>query len=113
MSVGISNLIESSDIQSSESALHSLLGDVVCDTQILIKITRESQLIVCLVDCIQQIYDNHKYVDAASIANEAWRARNGFRIASANEDCIQGSLNIASHQLDCISVYLMIRVLEY
>jgi hypothetical protein len=84
----------------------------MCDTQILVEVTRKSQLIVCLVDCVQQIYDNHKYVDAASIADEAWRARSGLWITSANEDCIQGSLNVASHQLMGISIYLLIQVLK-
>jgi hypothetical protein len=60
----------------------------VRDTQVLIEITRESQLIVCLIHCVQQIYDNHKYVDAAAIANKAWRARSRLWIASADENCI-------------------------
>ena len=82
----------------------------MCDTQILVEVTRKSQLIVCLVDCVQQIYDNNKYVDAASIANEAWRARSGLRITSANEDCVQCSLNIASDQLIRISTCSLDRV---
>jgi hypothetical protein len=82
----------------------------VRNTQILVEVTRESQLIVCLVNCVQQIYDNHKYVDAASIANEAWRARSGLGITSANENCVQSSLNVASNQLICVSVYSSNRV---
>lgn len=75
------------------------------NTQVLVEVSRESQLVVCLVNCVQQVYYNHRYVNAASIADEAWRARSGLRITSANEDCVQSSLNIASNQLIRISMY--------
>jgi len=82
----------------------------VRDAQILIEITRKSQLIVCFVHRVQQIYDDHTYVDAASIANKAWRARSRLRVTRADENRIQSSLNIASDQLSRISI---VRLVEY
>jgi len=76
----------------------------------LVEITGETQLIVCLVDCVQKICDDHTHVNAASIANEAWRARCGLWITSANENCVQSSLDIASYQLTRVS---FIRLAEY
>lgn len=42
-------------------------------------------------------------MDAFSIADVAWRVGWGFGVAGADEDCVEGLLEVAGHQL-CIGV---------
>ena len=51
-------------------------------------------------------------MDASSVANEAWRTRCRLWVTGADEDGVQGSLNIARYQL-IISVLLIGSIVRY
>lgn len=85
--------------QSPEAALDCLFGCIVGNTKVLIEVAGESELVICFVDCVQQVCYDHEDVDSSSIADEAWRTRCWFGITSADKDCVEGGLDVASDHL--------------
>lgn len=90
--------------QSPEAALDCFFCCIVGNTKVLIKVSGDTKLVVCFVDCVQQVGDDHKDVDSSSIADEAWRARCWFGVTGANEDCIESGLDVAGHHLSRVNI---------
>ena len=76
-------------LQPSESALQRPLIDIMRYAEGLVKVASFPQLIVCFIDCVQQICNNNKDVDVLSISHVAWRSGGWFGIPSAYEDCVE------------------------
>jgi hypothetical protein len=64
-------------------------------TEDLVEVSSSTELKVGIVDCVQKIRDDHKYVDSLAILGVSRRAWLRLRIAGTDKDCVKNRLEVA------------------
>lgn len=65
----------------------------------MIEIPRDLQLIFCFVDCVQEVEQDHRHVDAFAIPHESRRTWGWMRITGADEDSVEGWLSVGGDEI--------------
>jgi len=90
--------------QSSEPGLQFALRDAVGYSEVLVEVSCPQKLVVGFVDGVEEIRGYDEDEEAFAIALVAGRSGDGFGVASADEDGVEGRLEIGSCELDMTSV---------
>lgn len=98
------------DCESSKSGLDAAFLDIVRYTEQSVEVAFLEELVVCFIDRVKEVKHYDGDLDVATMLDEERSSRRWFRVACTDEDCVEGGLDIAGHELR--NGQLMDRIVE-